>query len=282
MKEAVKTKRKLGGTVWGIVFFSAFTFFLSQGRAQGQTGYDPRAKTATEAIEQVVLANRILSIEGIFDYLGHVSVRNPENPKTFFISRSLAPELVTTTDILEVDLEGTVVTKTTQQPYSERVIHAGIYKARPDVNAVLHAHPLPLIVFSVVDTPIQPVSNAGSRYYGGVPVYDEYDFTSPGATGMLVTTKEEGDRVARCLGKGRAMLMRAHGFNAVGSSIADLILNSISLRDTAVMQLAALQLGKPKYLTEREVGRVGGSLLGLERAWTYWVAKVRRAYPDLK
>ena len=68
------------------VLFSAFTFLIFSGRSQGQTGYDPRAKTAAEAIEQVVLANRILTEEGIFDYLGHVSIRNPENPKTFFIS----------------------------------------------------------------------------------------------------------------------------------------------------------------------------------------------------
>ena len=114
--------------------------------------------------------------------------------------------MVTKNDILEVDLEGNVVTKSKNQPYAERIIHAGIYKARPDVNAVLHAHPLPLIVFSVLDVPIRPVSNAGAGFSDGVPVYDEYDFTSPGATGMLVTTKEEGDRVARCLGKGKAML----------------------------------------------------------------------------
>ena len=64
--------------------------------------------------------------------------------------------------------------------------------------------------------------------------------------------------------------MRAHGFNAVGPSIAELILNAIHLRDNAVMQMAALQLGKPKYLTEKEVKRPGGpsvGYLGLERAW---------------
>jgi hypothetical protein len=73
--------------------------------------FNPKPATAQEAIEQVVMANRILSNEGIFDYLGHVSARNPENPSSFFISRALSPEEVTKADILEVALEGKVLTK---------------------------------------------------------------------------------------------------------------------------------------------------------------------------
>ena len=62
-------------------------------------------ETMQQAIEQLAWANRILANEDIFDYLGHVSVRNPENPKTFFIARAIAPEAVTKEDILEVDQE---------------------------------------------------------------------------------------------------------------------------------------------------------------------------------
>src|SRR3972149_386318 len=127
-----------------LIFIAVFSAL--PGKSYSETDYfNPEPKTASEAIRDVVLANRILSHEGIFDYLGHVSVRNPENPKTFFISRALAPEQVTKNDILEVDLEGKVLTKTARQPYSERIIHGAIYKVRPEVNSVVHAHPMPIV-----------------------------------------------------------------------------------------------------------------------------------------
>src|SRR3972149_10823666 len=128
------------------LIFLITVFSALPGKSYSETDYfNPEPKTASEAIRDVVLANRILSHEGIFDYLGHVSVRNPENPKTFFISRALAPEQVTKNDILEVDLEGKVLTKTARQPYSERIIHGAIYKVRPEVNSVVHAHPMPIV-----------------------------------------------------------------------------------------------------------------------------------------
>jgi len=234
-----KSKRTVG-VAGGIIFFIFSFVFFSTGASFGQRAFDPKANTAEEAMEQVVMANRILANEGIFDYLGHVSVRNPENPGTFFISRALAPEQVTKVDILEVDLEGKVLTKTTRQPYSERVIHGAIYKVRPDVNSVIHAHPMPIIVLSVLDIPVQIIAHPASIFYEGVPLYDEYDFKSPKSTGMLVQTKEEGDRVARKLGKSLAVLMRGHGYNVVGKNVPSAVQAAINLRDNVVMQLAAM------------------------------------------
>jgi HCOMODA/2-hydroxy-3-carboxy-muconic semialdehyde decarboxylase len=228
------------------------------------------------------MANRILANEGIFDYLGHVSVRNPENPGTFFISRALAPEQVTKADILEVDFEGKVLTKTTWQPYSERIIHGAIYKVRPEVNSVVHAHPMPIITLSVLDIPVQILMHPASIFYEGVPVYDEYDFKSPKSTGMLVQTKEEGDRVARKLGKSMAVLMRGHGYNVVGKNIPQAVQAAINLRDNVVVQLAAMQHGKPKSLTYDEAKTAAAALSGSERAWNYWVARVKKSMPDMK
>jgi ribulose-5-phosphate 4-epimerase/fuculose-1-phosphate aldolase len=103
--------------------------------------YLSKPATVSEAKSQLVLANRVLANENIFDHLGHVSVRSPENERIFLISRSRSPEQVTLDDMLEVDLTGKVLTQTTERPYSERVIHAAIYTARPDVNCIIHAHP---------------------------------------------------------------------------------------------------------------------------------------------
>jgi 3-hydroxy-2-methylpyridine-4,5-dicarboxylate 4-decarboxylase len=244
--------------------------------------FDPNPKTAKEAIAQLVLANRILSNEGLFDYLGHVSARNPENPKTFFISRSCAPELVTKADILEVDFNGKVLTKSAMKPYQERIIHAAILKARPEINAVVHAHPIPLVILSVANVPFRPITHSASVFHEGVPLYDEYDFTSPGSTGMLVTTKEEGDRLARLLGKSMAMLMRGHGCNVVGVNIPSMIRAAISLRDNAIVQLAAMQAGKPKYLSYEEAKASSRVMVSTDRGWNYWVARVKKAMPDLK
>lgn len=257
---------------------------MDKGRkgSRGQAGFNPNPKTAREAIEQVVLANRILSNEGIFDYLGHVSIRNPKNAKTFFIARAIAPETVTVKDILEVDLDGNVVTKTNLKPYSERIIHGAILKARPDVNAVVHAHPLPVVTLSVINVPFRPITHMATVFHEGVPVYDEYDFESPGSTGMLVTTKEEGDRLARLLGKSRGMLMRGHGCNVVGDSIPSMVQAVITLRDNVVIQLAALQLGQPRYVTDKEAPKSLGMTTGTERAWNYYVVRAKKAMPDLR
>ena len=91
-------------------------------------------------INDLVIANRILAREEVVDAYGHVSIRNPSNPHTFFIARSLAPELVTAEDIVELDLDGNPVNGDTRPLYLERFIHGSIFEKRPDVMAVVHAH----------------------------------------------------------------------------------------------------------------------------------------------
>jgi len=268
-------------SVVSVVMVSFLLCFLVAA-SYGQGTFNPDPKTAAEAIDQLVWADRILANEGIFDYLGHISVRNPENSKTFFISRAIAPETVTKNDILEVDLEGNVVTKSQFKPYQERIIHAGILKARPDVNSVIHAHPIPVVTLSISEVPFRIVVHPASIFYEGVPLYDAYDFTSPGNTGMLVTTKEEGERVAKTLGKSRAMMMRGHGCNVVGKSIPDAVRAAIELRDNTVILLGAQQFGKVKTVTYEEAKQAAKALGSAERGWNAWVSRVKRTMPDMR
>lgn len=239
-------------------------------------------KTAAEAIEHVVLSNRILANEGILDALGHVSLRNPENPNTFFQSRSLSPVEVTKGDILEIDLDGNVVTKTAMKPYGERLIHAAILKARPEMNAVFHGHLAAVIPFSVTGIPLRPVSHVGSFLYQGVPVYDDYE---PGR-GMLISTKQEGERMANHLGQHRVQLLRGHGCNIVAESIPHVVASAIYLRDNALIQLQCLQIGNEiKYISAEE-GKKAMEIalfdsLPLDRMWGYWIAGVKKAMPDI-
>lgn len=240
-------------------------------------------KTVAEAIEQVVMANRILANEGVLDALGHVSLRSPENTNSFFQARSISPFEVTKDDILEIDLDGNLLTKTSMRPYGERIIHGAILKARPDMNAVFHGHPAAVIPFSVTNIPLRPVTHVGGFLYQGVPVYDDYEQDG----GMLISTQQEGERIAKHLGQYRAHLLRGHGCDVVGESLPHVVASAIYMRDNAAIQLQALQLDKQvKYLARDEAKRAMEvalfNALPLDRMWNYWVARVKKNMPDMR
>src|SRR5580693_1063630 len=142
-------------------------------------------------IKDLVIANRILAKEDVVDAYGHVSIRNPDNPKHFFISRSRAPELIERDDIVELDLGGEPVRDEKRALYLERFIHAAIFEKRPDVMAVVHAHAEDILPFSIASaTKLRPVIHAGSFIGTEVPVWDIAD--SFGDTNLLVTNIEQG------------------------------------------------------------------------------------------
>jgi len=239
--------------------------------------------TAEEAIRQLVMANRILGNEGILDALGHVSVRNPDNPGTFFQARSISPFEVTKGDILEIDLDGNILTKTSARPYGERIIHGALLRARPDMNGVFHGHFAAVIPFSVTNTPIRPITHVGSFLYDGVPIYDAYE---PGG-GMLIKTKVEGERIARHLGRRRVHLLRGHGCDIVAESLPRLVASAIYLRENATVQWQTILSGKKaKYLSSEEAKHAAETavfgLNAIERMWGYWVARVKTNMPDMK
>ena len=273
---------KMRARTLALVFLLA-AFCTLPGRAYSAAidYFNPEPKTASEAMRDLVLANRILSYEGIFDYLGHISVRNPQNPKTFFISRAIAPEQVLKEDLLEVDLDGKVLTKTKEAPYSETFIHAAIYAARPEVNSVIHAHPKELVIISVLDMPVRFIQHPSTIFHLGVPVYDEYDFKS---NGMLIRTKAEGESVARNLGKAMGSLMRGHGANVVGDSVPFAVRAIIELRTNVQMQLVAQQFGQIKTISQEEAKLTARTFdrNSPKRAWNNWVTRVKQAMPDLK
>ena len=238
--------------------------------------------TAKEAMHQLVMANRIIANEGVLDALGHVSVRNPENPKTFFQAVSVSPFEVTERNIVEIDFEGDPVRETTSRLYGERMIHAAILEARTDMNAVFHGHFAAIMPFSVTAIPLRPVIHVGSFLYEGVPVYDEYE---PG-DGMLIRTKKEGVRIARHLGRRRAQLLRGHGCNIVAENLPRLVASAVSMRENAQVQWQIVTAGtEPTYISAEEAEPAMALALfatnPLERMWAYWVAKVKRSMADM-
>ena len=129
----------------------------------------PPAQSREAIVEELVIANHILANEGVLDGYGHVSVRNPADPNRYLLARAGAPGLVTAADITEYDLDSEPITKSAAAGYIERFIHGAIYRARPDVMAVVHCHCPEVIPFGAVAVPMRPMYHMGYFIAEGVP-----------------------------------------------------------------------------------------------------------------
>jgi HCOMODA/2-hydroxy-3-carboxy-muconic semialdehyde decarboxylase len=234
-----------------------------------------------ELISDLVTANHILFDQGVVDGFGHVSVRNPSNPQRFFLSRARAPALVEPSDILEFDLDGKQTNGPRNQPiFLELYIHAEVYRARPDVNAVIHSHSPSVIPFGVVATPLRPVSQTGSFLCAGVPNFDLLD-VFPDAANLLVTSSEKGKQLSKVLGNSPVVLVRGHGDTVVGESLKQAVYLAIftELAAKLTAQAVALSGGGPiKYISGKACERALGAgnvpgKEGIERNWEIWAMR---------
>jgi ribulose-5-phosphate 4-epimerase/fuculose-1-phosphate aldolase len=242
------------------------------GRA-APTAADPHAA----AIADVVSANHILAEQGVVDGYGHVSIRDPADPTRFLMARSTAPELVTTADVLVHDLDGNANAPANVKLYSERFIHAEIYRARPDVMAIVHCHSPSLIPFGVTNNPLRPLYHMSAFLGGGVPIFDIHKVTGT-ATDMLVKTPELGKALAKSIGDHSAALMRGHGAVIVGSDIQQAVFRSVYTEMNAKLQSQALMIGGGKvlYLDADEAHKAEASANELRgRAWELWMRKLK-------
>jgi ribulose-5-phosphate 4-epimerase/fuculose-1-phosphate aldolase len=226
-----------------------------------------------QLIEDLVAANRILADQGVLDGWGHVSVRHPRDPNRYLLSRSRAPELVSTDDILEFDLDSNPVDAKGHSLYTERFIHGEIYKARPDVMAIVHTHAPALIPFSITKVQLKPVYHRSAFVSAGIPVFEIRE--RAGMTDMLIRDKALGRALADALGNHPAALMRGHGAVIVGPSIQRVVGRSIFLPLNATLQMQAAALGGPvTYLDPEEAAKIEAREgYGLGRAWEAWKRK---------
>lgn len=239
------------------------------GRAQSAPASAGPADPAL--IENLVVANRILADQGVVDGYGHVSSRHDKDPNRYLIARSIAPELVTAEDILELDLDSNPVDLRGRKLYLERFIHGEIYKVRPDIKSVVHHHSAAVIPFGVTKVPLRPVYHMAAFVGLGVPVFEIRE--AGGMTNMLVGTPELGRALAATLGDKPAALMRGHGAVVVGASIPEAVGRSVYLQMDARLQAQAMALGgEITYLDPEEVRKFEG-LGGYDRAWDLWKRK---------
>lgn len=232
------------------------------------------AQPATDLITEFVLANRILADQGVIaDGFGHLSSRSLTDPTRFYMSRARAAGMVTADDVMEFDLGGQPLDQRGRKMFSERFIHAEIYKARPDVNAVVHSHAPALLPFGVTGTPLRPVSHMAGFLLRAVPVFEIRDAGGT-ETNMLVSTSELGAALAKTLGQAPVVLMRGHGFNAVGTSIRQAVSRAIYADVNARILTEAIKMGNVVYLNESEAAKIAETNdASIGRSWEIWKFK---------
>jgi ribulose-5-phosphate 4-epimerase/fuculose-1-phosphate aldolase len=248
----------------------------------GQAGkpVQPAAGNGT-LLDDLVVANRILANENVLDGLGHISARSRQRPDHFFLSRDLAPGLVTAADLVEYDLNGDPVNAKAPQGYRERYIHAAIYKARSDVQSVVHSHMPSTLAFADSNIPLRPMYHMAPFLLQGVPMYEIRKVQ--GHVGMLVDDNKSGAALAQALGNKTVALMRGHGAAIVGVTIPDAVQNAIFLDVNARVQQQAILLGgNVSYLTSADVAPGNpnpqppappGTPGYYPRSWGIWKAK---------
>lgn len=261
----------------------------------GETDLSSRLRKASTPVPEslfstLITANHILHQQSVVDAYGHVSVRNPSNPATFFLSASVAPALVSRrADLVEYRIEdASAVDASAPRGYLERFIHSEIYKKYPDVHSVVHAHAESVLPFSVTSVPLRPVFHMGGVMGAQVPVFDiALHYAAADARhDLLVTNARLGAALAAAfapssglLGKTGnviynyltsssaptapafpshpTVLMRGHGFTCVGGTVQEAVYRAVYTCTNARVQLAscALQSGFNLHLLGEKMGK---------------------------
>jgi ribulose-5-phosphate 4-epimerase/fuculose-1-phosphate aldolase len=224
-------------------------------------------------VEKLAIANRILYDQGVVDGFGHVSVRHDGSPAHFLLARNMAPGLVTADDILTFDLDGDAQDARGQRVYLERFIHGEIYRARADVQAVVHSHSPSVIPFAATRTPLRPIYHMSGFLGGGSAQFDIRDVA--GDTDLLIRDASLGRALAEALGTHAAVLMRGHGSTVVGTSLEQVVYRAVYAEINARLQAQALALGGVVYLTDAEAAQAAATNdTQLARVWELWERRV--------
>jgi len=227
--------------------------------------------SAGKAIQQdIVAGSRILALYGVLDAYGHVSARSDKRPDRFIMSRSLAPALVTAKDLMELDVNSEPLPGEKRKAFLERYIHGEIYRARPEVKAIVHSHAPSVIPFGVAKTKLRPVFHMAGFLWSGAPVF-EIRATRPD-NDLLIRDLPLGRALAKTLGACSCVLMRGHGMTVVGDSVAEAVYRSIYTESNAKLQLQAMGLEGPiEFLSDAEgKGATKVNQATLDRPWELW------------
>jgi L-fuculose-phosphate aldolase len=225
--------------------------------------------TAQSVREQVAWACRILALEGFSDLtLGHVSAR-PVGGETIFIKRKgLALDEVGPEDVVEVDDPSAAL-------HLETVIHTEIYASRPDVGAIVHAHPPYATAFGATTAELQLLTHDAVLFADGIAYFEE--------TSELITEEEQARALAGALGDRRAVLLRNHGVVVADVDVRWAVLSAITLERAVRLQAIATGLGELRPILRDDAERMRADKYQdrfVDEYWAAWIRSVRRASAD--
>lgn len=195
---------------------------------------------------RLIQANRLLTELGIFDEQGHVTVRSTEDPNTIYINEQRSPITTGLRDIITFDLTEDGYPETAP---GEAPLHAQVYLAREDVNAVCHNHSPYATTVSSVGLEMRPVHHVGAVQVDPITNFEDYHDEG----GVLITSEEEAREIAEALGDDRAIMLRGHGPVVAGGSLAEVVMSSIKLEYNARRLWQQAAIGEPWYLPETSV-----------------------------
>ncbi|MFN2460835.1 MAG: class II aldolase/adducin family protein [Candidatus Velthaea sp.] len=218
-------------------------------------------------MNDVARAVRLLTAGGVMDMNGHASRRNGS---TFLInSRKASRSTVRAGDIVEVDIATGRAADGADEPPSEVHIHREIFLRRPDVGAVVHAHPQYVLTLSVAGHDLVPVTSVGSFLPERTPVFDDAN---------LINSAERGRAVAAALGDGCALVLRGHGLVITGATLEEAVVRFFCAEENARIQYRAALLGRPHVLTGAELDDLRDENwrpIILRKHWTYHLETAR-------
>ena len=208
----------------------------------------------------------MLERAGIIDHNGHCSDRRDAG--SFYINSGAAVRgALSCDDIVTVDLNGALVEGSAKPPL-EFHIHSEVYRARPDVNAVMHTHPQWSTFLTMAGVPYKAVYAQGVLL-GDMPLMD-----SP----LSINTKPMGEKLAAILGDRPAVLLKAHGAVIVGSNIVEAFTLAAYLEENAYRQYMTMQIGTPYVFSEAEQQASREKLWSpglFKKTWDHYYSKLK-------
>ena len=224
-------------------------------------------ETTTQLRELVATAGRILYQQGLSDYLGHCSARVGDTDRVVikpkFSTKTRGMYSLRAADMVVVDLDGQLV-EGQERPPAEVFIHTEIYRARPDVRAVVHTHQPTSTLAGVLGAELHPVLHVPSVLTDGGSIAT---WPCP----LLVTTPERGRQLASALGDGRLCHLQGHGIVSVAADLQSATVTAIALEQLAEANLRILQTGlRPRAITADELAELRRELGPTAARWAYY------------
>jgi HCOMODA/2-hydroxy-3-carboxy-muconic semialdehyde decarboxylase len=248
---------------------------MKNGKAPKSAGPVP-----DESLADLAAASRILAAHGVVDAFGHVSMRHPSASDRYLMACSIAPARVTPGDIIEYDLDSNPCNADGRSSFLESFIHGEIYRARPDIMAVVHSHSPSVIPFGLVKVPMQAMFHSAGFLAAGVPVFDIRE--KFGTTDLLVSNPERGVALVAAMNGKDVVLMRAHGSVACGPTLLMAVFRAVYTEVNARIQHWAFALSSdahdiPIAALDSEEGRLADAtnLATGIRAWELWRGRIR-------